>query len=188
MLRERTLTLADYRRISDSPENSGRLLELIDGEIVEKIGSFTPSQIALELAWLLKNFLAQNRLGYLTGEGGGYIMSAEQSIIFIPDIAFISYERLPHLPEREAPIPPDFAVEIKSPSDRVRDLRKKAERYIEYGTRLVWLILPETRQIEVYTPSADVLVFGIDDTLTGGDVLPGFSVAVRGIFPEPPQS
>ncbi|MCK6580857.1 MAG: Uma2 family endonuclease [Anaerolineae bacterium] len=92
MLRERTLTLADYRRISDSPENSGRLLELIDGEIVEKMGGFTPSQIAWELAWLLKNSLAQNRLGYLTGEGGGYIMSAEQSIIFIPDIAFISYE------------------------------------------------------------------------------------------------
>lgn len=77
---------------------------------------------------------------------------------------------------------PDLAVEIQSPDDRPMSLRKKAAYYIANGTRLVWLVLLEKRQVEVYRPGEKVVGLTEDDTLDGGDVLPRFSVLVRDIF------
>jgi Uma2 family endonuclease len=79
---------------------------------------------------------------------------------------------------------PDLAVEVKSPSDSVRQLREKAEYYLQHGTRLVWLIFPAQRIIEVYTlDEVEILIEG--DSLTGGDVLPGFSMPVADVFADP---
>lgn len=174
------LTLEDYHAICDLPENEGRILELIDGEIVEKMASFEPSQIASRINGFAFIFLLSHPIGYLTGEAGGYVMAPGH--VYNPDVGFISKARLPDKPEREAPIPPDFAVEVKSPSDRKRAMRRKAERYLEFGTKLVWLVFPEEQLVEVYMPDQDVMVVGIDGVLDGGTILPGFSLAVRQIF------
>jgi hypothetical protein len=64
------------------------------------------------------------------------------------------------MPEREAPVPPDFAVEVKSPTDSKRELRRKAEKYMTYGTRLVWLVFPDEQVIEVYLADQDVRTLG----------------------------
>jgi Uma2 family endonuclease len=173
-------TLAAFHAFADQPENAGRLLELIDGEIAEKVGSFTPSQIAALILIELGIYLKSNPIGRVTGADGSYTISEDNE--FIPDVAYISKVRLPERPEREAPIPPDLAVEVKSPTDRLRALRRKAERYLEAGTRLVWLVLPDDQSIEVYMPDADVLVLRPGDTLDGGEVLPGFTLAVSAIF------
>lgn len=75
MLADKTrLTQADYRAFIDQPENTDRIFELFDGEVVEKMPSFEPSQIAIEIAYQLKHFLRQFPLGYVTGEAGGYIL------------------------------------------------------------------------------------------------------------------
>ncbi len=80
------------------------------------------------------------------------------------------------------PIPPDLAVEIKSPTDSKRDMRKKAEKYIAFGTTLVWLVFPDEQIIEVYEGKEDVKTLGLEDIVTGGSVLPGFELAVSDIF------
>ncbi|MBZ0315483.1 MAG: Uma2 family endonuclease [Anaerolineae bacterium] len=77
---------------------------------------------------------------------------------------------------------PNFAVEVKSPSDKLPKLRTKVAYYLSNGTRLVWLVIPDKRLVEVYRPDEPVLVCGEDDFLDGANVLPGFKVAVKDLF------
>jgi Uma2 family endonuclease len=170
-----------FRAFVSLPEHRERLFELIDGEIVEKMGSFTPSRIAAWIATFINIYLMQNPIGYVTGADGTYLVSDAHALM--PDVGFISKARLPQTPEREVQGAPDLAVEIRSPNDSKRELRRKAELYMRFGTKMVWLVFPETRQVEVYLPDQDVRELGIDDTLDGGDILPGFALPIRQLFP-----
>jgi Uma2 family endonuclease len=84
---------------------------------------------------------------------------------------------------------PDLAMEIQSPDDDSQDLHAKAKYYLQNGSRLSWLFFPKPQTVDICTWNAqkqamDVKTLTIDDTLEGGDVLPGFTVAVRDIFPK----
>jgi Uma2 family endonuclease len=184
-LQKKALSHADYQAFVELPENRDRLFEFIDGEILEKMPSFGPSEIATEIIYYLKHYLKQNPIGRMTAPDGSYAMSDEDNAdVFIPDVGYISNERLGKTPAREVPVPPDLAVEIKSPTDRLRATRRKAEKYLYYGTRLVWLVFPETKTVEVYDlESEDVQILGTEDTLNGGNVLPGFTLPIKDIFP-----
>jgi Uma2 family endonuclease len=80
---------------------------------------------------------------------------------------------------------PDLAIEIKSPSDTVRLMREKAAYYLATGARQVWLVYPAQRIVEVYNLEADVEILMVGDTLTGGKLLPGFSLPVVEVFADP---
>ncbi|MEP7287342.1 MAG: Uma2 family endonuclease [Chloroflexota bacterium] len=143
--------------------------------------TFAPSRIASRISYFITEYnLNHDEPDYITGEAGGYVMT--EGNVFNPDVAYISKVRLPQIPERESPIPPDLAVEIKSPTDSKRALRRKIERYLDSGTSLVWLVSPDEQIIEVYVPDQDVQQLGIDGTLDGGEVLPEFTLTVRKIF------
>ena len=178
VIQEQRYTLAEFHTFSELPENRNRLFELINGEIVEKAASFTPSKLAMRIGRFIGNFA--DEIGYVTGADGSYILSEDYE--FMPDVGYISKARLPQAPEREVHGPPDLAVEVKSPTDSKRALRQKAEDYLRFGTKMVWLVFPDEQQLEVYVPGQDVQEYGIDDILSGGDVLPGFSLPVRDIF------
>ncbi len=76
---------------------------------------------------------------------------------------------------------PDLVVEVISPTDRPEEVRGKGFNYLAEGIT-VWIADENPERIEVYTPGQAVKIYGIDDTLEGGAVLPGFSVLVRDIF------
>ncbi len=182
-VQEKRYTLDEFHAFSERPENRDRLFELIDGVIVQKMASFTPSQVAMRIGRYLGFYVDEHNLGYVTGADGSYILSPGFELI--PDVAFISKVRLPVIPEREVEGPPDLAVEVKSPTDSKRQLRHKAEDYLRFGTKMVWLVFPEDQRVEVYRQEdQDVLEVGIDGVLDGGDVLPGFMLPVRSIFPQ----
>jgi Uma2 family endonuclease len=85
----------------------------------------------------------------------------------------------------DEPIPttaPLLAVEIKSDRNTYKDQREKARKYIAHGTAMVWLIFPEKRLVEIYQPNADDQILTEDNTIDGGNVLPGFTLAVKTIF------
>lgn len=178
VLREKQVTLEDFRVFCDLPQNKNRLFELVGGEIVEKVVRFTPSKIAMRIGRFIGNFA--DSVGFVTGADGTYILSPGYAVM--PDIGYIAKARLPVAPEREVQGPSDMAVEVKSPTDSKRELHLKVEDYLRFGTKLVWLVLPEEQQVEVYIPDADVHEYGLDDTLDGGDALPGFTLVVRAIF------
>lgn len=108
---------------------------------------------------------------------------------YVPDYVFIRGERTSGWrgrdPFRDAP---DLAIEILSPGDRLSRVLKKIRFYLEHGVRQVWLIDPERRTLRVYTAPEIVQHYGEDDTLTGGDLLPDFSVPVRELLPAPEPS
>jgi Uma2 family endonuclease len=124
-----------------------------------------------------------NPIGYVTGADGSYILSATNRPI--PDVGYISKGRLPELPLREDPIPPDLAVEVVSPTDDLREVQKKALRYLHYGVQLVWLVYPEDQTVDVYQPSdpsVEVQTYRMGEALCGAGVLPGFSLPLADIF------
>lgn len=172
-------TLDEFHAFTELPANKNRLFELINGEIVEKVASFTPSKLAMRVGRFIGNFA--DDIGYITGADGSYILAPGYE--FMPDVGYISKARLPDEPERQVQGPPDLAIEVKSPTDSKRELRQKAEDYIRFGTKMVWLVFPESQHVEVYVPDKDVSEMFIGDVLDGGDVLPGFTLPVKDIFP-----
>ncbi len=78
--------------------------------------------------------------------------------------------------------PPDLAVEIVSPFDSPRQIRRKAALYLRAGTRLVWVVYPDERFVDVYRPDGTVATLEGEDTLDGGEALPGFRVTVGEVF------
>jgi Uma2 family endonuclease len=163
------------------PENADRLFEYIGGEIVEVVSNQYPSQIAARISGFIFMYLLQHNIGYLSGADGGYQVAGER---YLPDVGFISKARQPE-PCREAynPNAPDLAVEVLSPSDHPRDAWVKVVNYLAAGT-IVWVVDPEQKQIEVCEPGQPVKRVGVDKTLDGGDVLPGFTLVVKDIFPD----
>ncbi|MBI5960409.1 MAG: Uma2 family endonuclease, partial [Chloroflexi bacterium] len=97
---------------------------------------------------------------------------------------YISKARQPH-PSHDAynPNPPELAVEVLSPTDSPAQLRFKIASYLAVGT-LVWVINPEEKHVEIYTPGEHPVRVDEDGRLDGANVLPGFTLAVKDIFPD----
>lgn len=185
-VQDRLYTADDLWEIAHLPENDDKRFELINGVIYELPPSSPANTIVAGLFVHKFNlYLEQHDLGYVTGADGGFIISGQENV-FMPDAAFISYARVPEFPKKLFPAAPDIAVEVISPSETPRKIRNKVNAYLRGGTRLVWVVYPEDKAIDVYQLAPDggthIREFTIEDTLDGGDVLPGFTLPVREIF------
>lgn len=100
-----------------------------------------------------------------------------------PDAAWIAQARWDALTleqkKRFPPLCPDFVIELRSESDRLKPLQEKMQEYLESGLRLGWLINPQDRTVEIYRPREAVEVMGLPATLSGEDVLPGFTLEAK---------
>jgi Uma2 family endonuclease len=175
-----TATEDDVIKIHDRER---RLFELIDGVLVEKVMGYWESVLAIELARLLGNFVNRRKLGTLAGEAGMLLLST--GLVRIPDVSFISRARLAHHRRARAPIlplAPDLAIEVLSEGNTPREMARKVREYLDSGCRLVWLIDPRARTVAVYTSLAKPTILTEMQTLTGGDVLPGFRLPLRKLF------
>jgi Uma2 family endonuclease len=177
----RRLTAEEFDRFAVSPETGDRLFEYIGGEVVEVVSNQRSSAIAYRIGGALSAYLQQHEIGFLTGADGGYMIGGER---YIPDIAFVSQARQAE-PTEEAysPIPPDLVVEVLSPSNSEKDIRVKVVNYLSAGA-VVWVVDPEWKVVEVYTPNQVVKKVRLDGLLEGGNLLPGFKLAVKDIFKE----
>lgn len=100
-----------------------------------------------------------------------------------PDWAFVAKDRLPNpIPDGFMPLVPDAVLEVRSPSDSRPAAEEKVQRWLAAGVRLVWELNPRTQIITVYRPDVEPQELGIDDTLSGEEVLPGFSLPIKRLF------
>ncbi len=103
-----------------------------------------------------------------------------------PDASWVERSRLASLTEEQKdkflPLCPDFAVELRSPSDLLSVLRRKMEEYIANGTRLGWLIDPLERNVHVYRPGEQPGILDNPNTLSGEPLLPGFEMKLERIW------
>ena len=175
-----TATEADVIAIEAS-EN--RLFELIDGVLVEKGMGYAESRIAVVLIVKVGDFLEENDLGILAGADG--MIRLRYRRVRIPDVSFVSWGRIPDPKILDEPIPdlvPDLAVEVLSESNTRKEMALKLREYFEAGVRLVWYVDPPTRSVRVFTGVETWTDLGIEDTIEGGDVLPGFRLSLKDWF------
>ncbi len=180
---DRPISADEFERILDLPENQDRLLELVHGRVVEKMPTEEHGVIASTLNFALFAYNRQHKVGRV-GVEVRQRLPHDQLNSRMPDISFSSARR-PIVRKGGVPEMPDLAVEIKSPDDSVRQMREKAAYYLANGARLVWLIYPQKRLIEVYDPDAEVEILIEGDVLTGRDLLPGFILPVAEVFADP---
>ena len=181
-------TEADLLRLV---EREDRLCELIDGTLVEKPVGLIESLIAIALATALSNFIRPRKLGLVAGADA--ILRMLSTNIRLPDVAFISLDDLPGgvLPRQAVPrLPVRIAAEVISQSNTKAEMRKKLGEYFESGSCLVWFIYPNPRTVAIYLAPTDepAQVLNESDTLTGGDVLPGFEMPVAELFTSVPRN
>lgn len=173
---------ATERDVIELREREDRLAELVDGILVEKAVGFYEALLATILSHILWDFVESRDLGLVVGADG--MMRLAPGLVRIPDVAFLSWERLGGVNRRE-PIPdlaPDLAVEVLSRSNTRREMARKCREYFEAGVRRVWYLDPEARCMTVYTSPEQSVVIGEEGTLDGGDVLPGFTLPLRDLF------
>lgn len=176
-------SLTEFDAYHSRPENKDRLLELINGKIVEKMPTEQHGYIAGLIVTAINNFTLPRRLGIAAVEAR-HRNHGDQYNDRIPDVSFTK-ERRQLVAQGSVARFPDLVVEIRSPDDSVQGMRDKAADYIKNGVSIVWLIHPRLRFVEVYRPNHDIEILGTMDQLSGDEVLPGFTVPVSYIFMEP---
>ena len=176
----------------DSPEYADRIVELVEGEIIEMPKpTGLHGQITMPLGAKIFNHAEDNGLGIVTAADTGFILESDLDggdTVRGLDIAFIRKGRAPGaLPDQLVDVAPDLAVEVISPSNKATDIHLKIRQLLAAGTTLIWIVYPEMRIVDVHTRDG-ATTLNAADTLSGGDVLPGFEIPVREIFPAPVSS
>ncbi len=166
-----------------------RRVELIDGEIIE-IPPSRPidSVIAGRVAYRLQAFNQDHlNLGWVAGANAGYTLDVYQ--VPVPDASYISKNRYPVLTDRFT-ASPELVVEVVSKNERPAHVFSKIGLYLRSGVQIVWAIFPDDCEVLVCFQSKDSIfttkTLDINDTLDGADILPGFTLPVRDIFPSQP--
>ena len=176
-------TVEEFEQLFGQAEYGDRLLELIHGAIVEKMPTEEHGVVAGNVFAPLHNFVTPQRLGRV----GFEVRHRPPDDAYnsrLPDISFSSVRR-PLVTKGSVPTMPDLAVEVQSPDDSIKEMREKASYYLANGAKLVWLIYPRKRIVEVYDANGEIDILHEGETLSGEDVLPGFTLPVIDIFADP---
>jgi Uma2 family endonuclease len=182
-LRPRFGTATEADVLAAEAEPRKRLCELIDGVLVEKAMGARESLLGSLLAHFLWGFIEKRELGIVLGADG--MLRLFPGRVRIPDVSFIAKDRLREGVIKDnaiAPLSPNLAVEILSPSNTKREMELKLRDYFQSGTELVWLIQPKTQTAEVYTAPDEKRRVAKNQTLDGGNVLPGFRLPLAELF------
>jgi len=156
--------------------------ELVKGVPVEMppIG-FEHGNCATLLVEFLAPYVRQHDLGSVIVETG-YRLAPDT--LRGPDVSFIAREREAQITDRTkfVSFAPDLAIEVVSPDESAATVHDKIDDYIRAGVRLIWVIYPSRQQIVVHHPDRTAQILTAEDTLTGGEVIPGFAIPVKAVF------
>jgi len=181
MATTRLTTIQDLAQLGDEP---GRY-DLIRGELIHMSpAGARHGEIAMRVGYKLAAYADEQAAGVVYAAETGFVLARDPDVLLAPDVAFVRQGRLPHDDELDGflEIAPDLVVEIVSPSDRLRDVSDKVMEYLNAGVGLVWVVEPRRKLVNVYLPDRTSRILTGDDELDGGDVLPGFRLALPEIF------
>lgn len=132
----------------------------------------------------LRSYVELHQLGRVFAGEPGFIVTTDPDTVRAPDVAFLTHERLAAtgVPTGYFRGVPDLAVEVISPNDRYTELAEKIAEWLEHGVRMVVVVDPRRRTVDVHRPGQPVRTLGMNDVLDGEDVVPGWSLAVRDLF------
>jgi Uma2 family endonuclease len=162
--------------------------ELIDGRLVERHMGARSSEVAANIIQVIGRYVVERKLGKVFAPDCGYqIFASDPNWVRFPDVTFIARGHLPQdkAPEGHVRVPPDLAVEVVSPNDTAEEVEAKRVAFLRAGTRLFWVVYPDSRTVHVYRQGKhSSLALAEGDELSGEDVLPGFLCRVAAFFEE----
>lgn len=130
-------------------------------------------------------FVEDRRLGRCGAAETGFLIHRDPDTVLAPDFAWVAADRLPETPAGGfVSVVPDLVLETRSPSDRPRAVADKVKEWLDAGVGMVLELDPQRKRLTVYRPGAETVALSPDDTLDGGDILPGFSLPLSALFPE----
>jgi len=179
-VQDRLYTIDDLEQMP----NDGKFYELHNGVLVEVAGSAKrQTRLAAWLIYLLTQFIEDHHLGgAVSGADGTFAFN--QYNARIPDVAYVTAASDQSQTDAEGFFrgAPDLAIEVVPPSNTPLEMQQRAGEYLSAGSRLVWIVDPELRTVDVYRQGGQRQVYKIDDTLNGELVLPGLQLPVTRIF------
>jgi Uma2 family endonuclease len=176
------ITAEEFFQMPDPPDGSRQ--ELIRGVIVTMP---PPGGLHGVCCWRVArqvgNFVDEHRLGWMTCNDTGFHGERDPDTVRGSDVSYWSRERLPEMPRGYITIPPDLAIEVVSPHDHFTRLARKLKFLLDSRVRLIWVVDPEDRSVSVYRPDKAMLILGENETLSGEEVLPGFTCRIADLLP-----
>lgn len=155
--------------------------ELVRGQLmVREPAGYEHGRVAAEILVRVAMHVRLHGLGTVLAAETGFTLQRRPDTVRAPDVAYLRADRTPAPGTRGFPeLAPDLAVEVRSPDDSRRELAEKVADWLAAGTQEVWVVDPRARTLVVHASNQAPRTLGEGDTLTGGDVLPGFAVVVR---------
>ncbi len=155
------------------------LCELVDGTIVDKAAGFRESLVTSQLSFALYSYLQRDDRGICVG--GNCLFRLAPGLVRCPSVAFLAWDKFPNGEIPSDPIAdlvPNLVAEVLRNGNTPAEMKRKVGEYFNAGVRLVWLIDPKKRSARVYTTPHRSVPIREDQSLEGGDVLPGFTVSL----------
>ena len=183
----RPVTADNFVEVASLPEYADCRVELVDGRII----AMPPpgklhGRVQHRLSLLVGTHVVEHGLGEVLGSDAGFVLERNLyggDTVRGLDLAFVSRDSDQRiLTDEDFVGAPDLAVEVLSPGNTRADMRLKIRQLLNAGARHVWVVDPGKRQVIAHSLDGARTYYD-DDTLRGGDILPGFEVKVADIFP-----
>lgn len=174
------LTLQEFLNLPVGDVN----YEFINGYALSKVSpKYFHSTLQSALLLLIRTWCKGK--GRVVSEWAIILQRQGEDWVPIPDLTYISYERLPAIWKRNeaCPIAPELVIEIISPGQTSKQFAEKTTDYFKAGISRVWIIDPEATSIEVFSVDGSTQVY-TDTMLIIDSLLPGLELTVKGIFEE----
>lgn len=157
--------------------------ELVRGEVIEMTpAGETHGDVEFNILLALGHFVKRHKLGKVYPGDTGFLLESDPDTVRAPDVAFVRRDRLVRT-RKYFPGAPDLAVEVISPNDTPSELADRADMWLAHGTQEVWVVDPSRRTLKVHRAGQATRILTEQDDLSGGDLVPGFNLAVGEIFP-----
>lgn len=159
--------------------------DLIEGELrpMPPMPGAKHGVITLDISIEIGSFVREHRSGRCFAAETRFTIERNPDTAIGPDFAFVAKERLPSkMPDGFLELAPDLVLEVRSPSDRSKEVKEKAARWLKAGVKIVWELDPKRRLLTVHRSDRLPQELGVEDVLTGEEVLPGFTLPLRRLF------
>lgn len=160
--------------------------ELRDGQLVPRPFDAASAPIVAHLLSILAGFVAEHSLGRVHDSSLALQPWPElPNTILRAGIAYISEDRLDDVLPGDIcmTVPPDLVVEAVSATATGVEIEARVSEYLQAGVSLIWLLYPGARHIYVFRGDGTVTALWPGETLSGENILPGFELPLRDVFP-----